>query len=1232
MTLVKESCLPSSSRSALGCEDIPCGESSGSAMRCGAAGLSDLGEVEGWDDAALSGRLASYYLGLALLQEEANPEISPEGGEAHVAPAPPLGAGTFEVPSRLPRNVEWARFAEPGELGLALAAGAISDNVPLGMNELFLLVKHTTSHDVLSGRCGIFPLPVFFPDSTAKSNEDQGCAVEAWLNLLCLGLNQLAGWKKKPPTERKGAQIKHVLETLRDRVRRFLGLFSPSVVDPVCVWAELKSKKLSYDGEEFAEPMELTLPQIEKSLPPVGHGGSVELAPLLVGRSRFLVENPEQVLLSPDEKTPGPNVRRVHIKKGEELGVWKLLEERGIITWLPIGKVHQDQGGPYLSGLFGVPKSGRFTEEGLPLLRVIMNLKPINRALSIIQGDIAELPSAGKWLQLVLEDGDCLSISQADMSSAFYLFALPECWWPFLCFNAKFGGSALGRPGSGTFVPCCKVLPMGWSSSVGLMQMASRELMARANTLGCDELRNQLRSPPWFVDPLLRDSSKQFWQVYLDNFMTAELSPLGQPSGGSHQLHREAVGSWTQHGVLCAEEKHVLAAPAAIELGVELNGVAGLVGCGPERIHKLLVATILLLWERQPKARWVQVILGRWIFALQYRRPAMAVLSRCWNFLKKDQDKRRWWPVVQAELSTLIALVPLLHTDLRCSFNEEVTVSDASGWGGAVGVSQSLSSAGLDLCSRLSEPAFEPVDAQLLVISAFNGIGGAFRGYDLAGIRPAGLITIECDKAARRVTRKAWPHAEEISDILLVDRAMVAGWANRYPRVVEVHIVGGFPCVHLSSARAGRKNLEGEGSRLFWNLVKLIEWTRAAFQDFAKVTFLVENVRSMDVSARDEISRVLGVEPFALCPSDFLPYNRPRLAWCSGTIEETVGADLLPQSGHTVVLMHGTPPASESWLSPGWEICRPGTAFATFMKAIRRRQPPPTPAGISRCDSDTLARWVSDEYRFPPYQYRLENLVRNASGDVRYLSAAERELLLGFGKDHTLFAVAANEVKGNETEFEDKRLSLCGDSFSMLSFGWIISQLCRKWVTPRSPQQLVDRFGLASGCGLAADVPAPLAQRPRYGGLTSSLQSSSRLVAHLSRHVNHTGSDVSVAMGIPFSSKSGNHASIRAAWWDWRILFTSRWKFESHINYLEMRVILQAIKWRSRKSSSVGCRWLHLADSMVCNYILSKGRTSSKLLQPLTREIAAHLLALNSVQLQGHVDSIENPTDAASRA
>eukprot|EP00435_Cladocopium_sp_Y103_P049961 s280_g15.t1 len=1064
-----------------------------------------------WGDESLARLLLEQHLVARSSELEAlAPEFS-MGTEVYPSSLLPMGAGEFESPERRLRNLGWASFAEPGSLGLALAAGAVSDGVPWGMEQFFKLVKHTTSSDVLLGRPGIFPLPVVFQERGCASIDDGAAAVQAWLNLLCLALNQLAGCKKKPPTHRKSAQVTRVLEALENRVRRFLRLFSPLSLDPLSVWKDLKEKKVSYDGEEFAEPGELTLEQILKSLPPEGHGGSVDLVPLLVGRARFLVENPREVLLPPEEKEPGPNIGRVHIKKGEELAVWQLLEARGVITWLPLEEIHCDSGGAYLSGLFGVPKSGRFTDSGLPLLRVIMNLKPINRALRIIQGDIAELPCAGKWMQLVLEEGECLEISQADMSSAFYLFSLPKAWWPMLGFNAKFKASALGRPGSGTFVPCCRVLPMGWASSVGLMQMASRELISRINIQGPEELRQQLRAPPWFVDTLLRDSSKQFWQVYLDNFMTAELVAPGGTGGSSQQLHHEAVQAWNQQGVLCADDKHVIAAPSAIELGVDLNGQEGLVGCGPERIHKLLVATLLLLGHKQPRAKWVQVILGRWIFLLQYRRPAMSVLSKCWNFFKKGEDKRRWWPVVQFELSNLVALIPLLHSDLRCGFSNQVTCSDASSWGGAVALSQTLTSAGEDLCSRLSEPRFEPVDACVLVISAFNGIGGAFRGYDLSGIRPAGLISIECDRAARRVTRKAWPHVEEVADILEVDRAMVKDWANRYPRISQVHIIGGFPCVHLLSARAGRANLQGEGSRLFWNLVDLIQWVKEIFEPTAAVRFLVENVRSMDVAARDEISRVLRVEPLALCPSDILPYNRPRLAWYSGEVEETAGIDLLKQVGHTVVIMHGNAPPAETWLMPGWEPCNPNTPFATFMKAIKRRRPPPVPAGINRCDQDCLARWESDEFRFPPYQYRLENLVQNSTGELRYLCAAERERLLGFGQDHTLFAVAANSVKGEEIAFEDKRLSLCGDSFSMLSFGWIISQMCKAWVPPRSPQQIVDRFGLASGCGLAADVPAPLALQPRYGGLPNSNHSSQRLVAHLSRHVNHTGSDVSLA-------------------------------------------------------------------------------------------------------------------------
>ena len=356
----------------------------------------------------------------------------------------------------------------------------MSGALPHGLKELFYEVKHTASQDAYFERSGIFPLPVDFSHhEEAPHLKGAAPEVKAWVNVVCLALNRLSGWKKKVPERRRGAQVARVLEALRNRVERFLGLFSPYKCLPEELWSDLKQKRISYDGEEFAEPVPISINQVMKSLPPAGHGGSVALCPLLVGRARHLLEHPEKVLLPQELWEPGRSVARVHIKEGEELKLWKLLAERNIVDWIKLDEVHCDQQGPILSGLFGVPKAGRYTETGEPLLRVIMNLKPVNRILDIIKGDIEELPTASTWAQLCLEEGESLWVSQADMSSAFYLFSLPSCWRPFLAFNAKFRGENLGKTPGTIYVPTCTVLPMGWSSSVGLMQMASRELVRR---------------------------------------------------------------------------------------------------------------------------------------------------------------------------------------------------------------------------------------------------------------------------------------------------------------------------------------------------------------------------------------------------------------------------------------------------------------------------------------------------------------------------------------------------------------------------------------------------------------------------------------------------------------------------------------------------------------------------------------------------------------------------------
>ena len=1204
------------------------------------APCADPSAPEAWPDELLQQMLGAHLAsafgsGGPAECSEFNGGVSLDPYVENPAEVPPFrdpGAGMAAIgrTARAFSNAGWADFECPRALGRALAEGVSQGSLPTGMELLFQEVKHTASQDAFGRAPALFPLPV---DFSLEELTGEACdnSVGAWLALVCHGLNVLSGCKKKPPRRRTGRQVAEVLKVLKDRIGRFLTLFSPVVVDPQEVWLDVLSKRISYDGEEFVEPVALTYEQIYASLPPMGHGGSVELSPLLVGRAEYLIQRPEELLLDPELKEAGPNAARVHIALGEAMKVWQLLEERGIIEWIDLEEVYADEGGPYLAGMFGVPKAGKFTPCGEPLLRVIMNLKPINRALDIVKGDIGELPMATTWNQLMLDESETIHISQADMSSAFYLFSLPSQWRRFMAFNAPTRGSALGREAGKVFVPACKVLPMGWSSSVGLMQMASRQLVQRCHAWGADELKRQALAPRWFVDTVARAGPRLFWQVYLDNFMAGEVSLKGLPDSASGELHRDAVAAWTQEGVLCAEDKHVLSAQDATELGVHLNGEQGLVGAGPQRLHRLLVATLMLLGERLPKIKWVQIVLGRWVFALQFRRPAMAILSQSWNYGRKGQDRRRWWPIVKQELGLLVCLVPLLQTDLRAGYSPVVTCSDASHFGGAVGTAVSLTCAGGQLTRVLQDRALEAREVELLVVSAFNGIGGAFRGYDLAGVKPRGLIAIEWSKSAQRVTRKAWPRVIEIGDINDVMKSTVRAWSNQFPRVTHVHLVGGFPCVHLSAVRAGRENLQGEGSKLFWNLVALLGWIRDVFGATAEVDFIIENVLSMDTSARREISQVLGVEPYALCPSDLLAYNRPRLAWVSMDLKEGRGVRFEHQEGFIRVWMTGEALSDEQWITPGWARFEPDGKLPTFMKAIPRRRPPERPAGMARCDSTTIERWTSDQFRFPPYQYKLENMLEDEEGALRYCNAEERCLLLGFGFGHTRFAMSASQAKGHERELEDLELSLCGDSFSMLSFGWIISQLCAPWVEPRTPTELVRRFGLAPGCSLQADLAVPLRRQLGYGPNPINEVGMEELTAQLSRHVNHTGGDVSLSLGTPYSNKSSNHLSLRADWWTWRILFTTKWKYPNHINYLELKMILQSIRWRARSTSSLSSRWLHLSDSMVCNYVLSKGRTSSKLLQPMTREIAAYLLALNSHQLQGHVDSAENPTDAASR-
>ena len=369
-----------------------------------------------------------------------------------------------------------------------------------------------------------------------------------------------------------------------------------------------------------------------------------------------------------------------------------------------------------------------------------------------------------------------------------------------------------------------------------------------------------------------------------------------------------------------------------------------------------------------------------------------------------------------------------------------------------------------------------------------------------------------------------------------------------------------------------------------------------------------------------------------LDPADVLPFSRPRFAWISEDAIATEGSQIIPRKGFVEVVMAAEGITETQWIQPGWNRVDPSVPLPTFMKSIRRERPPPVPAGLRRTPEDAQNRWADDELRFPPYQYKEHFLVTDGS-QLRYVNSGEREILMGFGPQHTRFCLPASEIKKSSTRYEDERLSLIGDSFCVLSFGWVAGQLCRAIREPPSPEELVNVLGLAPGTCSRKGASAPMGRWKQYGfcDLKDSELAQQYLVNKLALGANHTGSDVRITTGELMAPSKTVRQSTEAIWWRWKQVFSKKWRFPHRINALEMRALLLGLQWRAQRPGHLGKRVVHLVDSFVTLGIVCKGRTSSLMLRALARQIAAHILAMGITLILAHVDSAENPADEGSR-
>ena len=179
--------------------------------------------------------------------------------------------------------------------------------------------------------------------------------------------------------------------------------------------------------------------------------------------------------------------------------------------------------------------------------------------------------------------------------------------------------------------------------------------------------------------------------------------------------------------------------------------------------------------------------------------------------------------------------------NLRMTFSEEVTASDASEYGGGFCVSRSLTPMGFHAahCSIRGDLP-EPEDhCQVLTVGLFDGIGALRVAADALVLPMAGHLSSEVSSEASRVLESHFPDSVSIGAVQDITEEMVIGWACQYSNVSVVVVGGGPPCQGVSGLNADRKGaLRDARSSLFPHVRRVYVLCRKHFK-WAQVHYII---------------------------------------------------------------------------------------------------------------------------------------------------------------------------------------------------------------------------------------------------------------------------------------------------------------------------------------------------------------------------------------------------------
>eukprot|EP00435_Cladocopium_sp_Y103_P046713 s2187_g13.t1 len=422
---------------------------------------------------------------------------------------------------------------------------------------------------------------------------------------------------------------------------------------------------------------------------------------------------------------------------------------------------------------------------------------------------------------------------------------------------------------------------------------------------------------------------------------------------------------------------------------------------------------------------------------------------------------------------------------------------------------------------------------------------------------------------------------------------------------------------------------------------------------------MVENVK-MDESDRDDISLELGWTP-NLCESgDISRVRRPRFYWLSQDVPSLPW--LIVDQGDVAnkITLVGEVEPDELWIPEGfsWDGSGTNLRLPTFTRPIKRRRPPPDPAGLAYCSEAAKTRWQGDCYRYPPYTYEDRFLLKDSNGDFYKVPAGSRDILMGFPKGHTKKLDRELFAKAEESEEQDARQNALGNSFHTTTVATLLGAVLFHMGfldQVRGPDVLLQLLIAEDAEGTSYwedDQQSTTSQveEPSLAALEElealqlldreqeDLKDESqhkmlmcRLVSTFLRKVELRGSDLRLDSDTLFRPSACPRSSINPGKWEWKHCRAFKWAKVAHINILELKALMHAVQWRARWQRYHSFKTMILCDNQSVVAVVTKGRSSSKQVNHLLRRLASLCCALNLYLIIGWVDTSENPADKASR-